>query len=78
MEIPTAHDLPSDGDAVFELLLQVARRADAIDRGATESRFGQRGLWMRAELEVLEQIERSRPSLLAADWARGEPALAYG
>ncbi len=58
--------LPSavDGTELTALQLRVARRADELARLGTSSRAGDRQLWLRAELEVLECAERARPRWL--------------
>lgn len=60
---------PRAPDELGDVLLRVARRADALAGAATNVR-SDRSVWLRAELEVLEHEERARPGA----WAVEAPA----
>ena len=47
-----------EGDALFELQLRVARRADVLARGWPVSPDLDRVLWLRGEQEIFENVER--------------------
>lgn len=60
-EISTAVTAPAEGAQLSELLLRVARRADELARRGVLSRTTDRWLWLRAEFEIFELLERACP-----------------
>ncbi len=50
-----------DPGELIDLLLSVARRADELARRLPTGRASDRRLWLRAECEVFERLERARP-----------------
>jgi hypothetical protein len=44
---------------LFDLQLRVARRSDALARGCISSRTFDRRLWLRAEQEIFENVQRT-------------------
>ena len=50
-----------------ELQLRIARRADQLRTKFRGGRENDRRVWMQAEFEILEQLERSRPTALLAE-----------
>jgi hypothetical protein len=64
-EISTELNFPTDVAELSELLLRVARRADELARRSVVlSRATDRWLWLRAEFEVFELLERAYPCRL--------------
>ena len=63
-EISTPVITLADGPQLSELLLRVARRADELARRGVVSRATDRWLWLRAEFEVFELLERAYPCRL--------------
>ena len=63
-EISTELNVPTDVAELSELLLRVARRADELARRSVVSRATDRWLWLRAEFEVFELLERACPHRL--------------
>lgn len=60
-ETSAAVTSPVDGAQLSELLLRVARRADELARRNVMSRATDRWLWLRAEFEIFELLERADP-----------------
>lgn len=60
-------------DLTTTLLLRVARRADVLASGIGSERADGRRIWLRAECEVLEQMERRAPSVLGLATAESQP-----
>lgn len=50
---------PDTLEDLMELQLRIARRADQLSRMAGYGRDVDRRVWLRAELEILEQAERA-------------------
>ena len=59
LEIPTENfdALTLESEALLEIQLSVARRADELSRRFGTSRETDRRLWLRAECEVFERTE---------------------
>jgi hypothetical protein len=58
--------LPTD-DVVLQLLLRVARRADACVRGAAGDRASDRQAWLRAECEVFALLDQRAHATLVTE-----------
>lgn len=56
----------SPDDQIVQLLLRVARRADAAVRATVVNRSHDRRVWLRAECEVFELMERTNAAVSAA------------
>ena len=67
LEIPAAITAAAPADELLKLQLRVARRADVLAWQARGARDTDRRLWLRAEYEVLEWMERARPVALLGD-----------
>jgi hypothetical protein len=48
-----------------ELQLKIARRADQLREKFGGGRENDRRVWLRAEFEILERLERERPAVLS-------------
>jgi hypothetical protein len=51
-------------DALIDLQLRIARRADRIAQKTGGDRTLDRQVWLRAEFEELQRVERARPRYL--------------
>lgn len=56
--------IETQSDELTELLWRVARRADCLHAAGHGGWHSDRRLWLRAECEVFEQLERERPAAL--------------
>lgn len=54
-----------EAEALLDLQLEVARRADLISRRMGSERLGDRRLWLRAEQEIFERAEKQRLGVTA-------------
>lgn len=57
---------PMTDDELTMLQLRVARRADALAARAEYLAMDDRRVWLRAEFEIFELVERACPTLLVA------------
>ena len=55
------YSLTSDDARLLAWLGAVARRADALAAGGRGDPVSDRRIWLRAEFEFFERLERSRP-----------------
>jgi hypothetical protein len=67
LENPDAIAAAAPADELLELQLRVARHADVLARRSRYSRDMDRRLWLRAEYEVFERMERARPVVLLGE-----------
>ncbi len=54
-----------EAEALLELQLEVARRADLMARRTGSAQIGDRRLWLRAEQEIFERAEKQRLGVTA-------------
>ena len=51
---------PSSDELISQWLLEVASRADELTQAANTARDSDRRIWLRAEFEIFERVERAR------------------